>query len=317
MRLYPSQKIRLLVLDSQFCDLGVPQLIENEGAFFLIRWSMKTSFERDLQRDVNKGVNKQGLSYLEEWGWMGSPKDARRRYVRRITVIRPNEENVIIFTNLLDDASYPAVDLMDLYLQRWSIENVFQQITEVFHLNHLISSTPCGTIFQFAFCAMMYNQLVLQRSYIVNSPSAEPSKPATDTQPVTETQNETPAKKSPAVNKEAVKKETKATSNNRPQQPLVTPEMFSMEKYFKDVVEELIAWNKMIPLDWTLNHFACPQTAEEAKQSLRELLCGRWESKWLKSPKKKYRPKTEDPPQPGGHTSMYRLMYGDPRTKVV
>lgn len=320
MRLYPSQKARLLVWDSQFCDLGIPQLIEAEDASFLIRWSMKTTFERDPNREVNEGVNNEGLSYVEEWGWMGSPKEVRRRYVRRITVIRLNEENVLIFTNLLNEEDYFAVDLMELYLKRWTIENVFQQITEVFHLNHLISSSPCGTIFQFAFCAMMYNQLVLQRSYIVNTPSARPSKPATDAQPVTETDDKPTTKPPPATQKKSVNQQTKATSKRalaKVQQPTVTPEMFSMEKYFKDVVEELIAWNKMIPLDWTRDHFASPQTAEEAKQRLRDLLCGRWETKWLKSPKKKYSPKKEDPPQPGGHTSMYRLMHGDPRTKDV
>jgi hypothetical protein len=36
-------------------------------------------------------------------------------------------------------------------LQRWGIEQVFQKVTEVFHLQGLIGGTPKATIFQFAF----------------------------------------------------------------------------------------------------------------------------------------------------------------------
>jgi hypothetical protein len=315
MRSFPSEKPRLLVLDSQFCDLGLPRLFDGEGCFFVIRWSLKTSFERDESRDVKQGVNKEGFQYSEEWGWMGSKKDERRRYVRRMTVFRPGEEDVLIFTNLLDEIAYPAADVLDLYRQRWSIENVFQQVTEVFHLEHLISCSPCGTIFQFAFCCTMYNMLILQRSYIVNAPTPEPGRIETVPEPVTTKQIPAPAEKPVAA-----KKKTKAQSTHRPQEttpPVITIELFSMEKYFKDVREELIAWMTMIPLDWTLNYFSKPLTVEEMKHRLRQLLHGQWKSNWLKAAKQKHCAKKLDDPIPGGHTSVYRLLHGDPRTKVV
>lgn len=56
-----------------------------------------------------------------------------------------------------DAAQYPANALFDLYLARWGIERVFQQITEVFHLQTLIGTTPQGTVFQCAFCLLLYN----------------------------------------------------------------------------------------------------------------------------------------------------------------
>lgn len=315
MRHFSSEKPRLLVLDSQFCDLGLPRLFDKEGYFFVIRWSLKTSFERDESRDVKHGVNKEGFKYSEEWGWMGSKKDERRRYVRRITLFRPGEEDVLIFTNLLDGITYPGADVLDLYRQRWSIENVFQQVTEVFHLEHLISCSPCGTIFQFAFCCIMYNLLILQRSYIVNSPSPEPEKIETVSEPTTTTEISAPVEKPIAVKDHTKAHSTKHSPKAIP--PNITIEMFSMEKYFKDVTEELIAWMKMIPLDWTLNYFSKPLTVEEMTQRLHRLLNGRWEPNWLKAAKKKFRPKKLDAPTPGGHTSVYRLLYGDPRTKVV
>jgi hypothetical protein len=49
------------------------------------------------------------------------------------------------------------VDLLAAYLERWTIERVFQQVTEVYELRHLIGSTPQGTIFQAAWCVLMYN----------------------------------------------------------------------------------------------------------------------------------------------------------------
>ena len=79
---------------------------------------------------------------MEEWGWLGKPASKKSLYVRRITLFRKNDEDVILVTSLTDADKYPATDLMDAYLLRWGIENVFQQVTEVFHLQRLISSTP-------------------------------------------------------------------------------------------------------------------------------------------------------------------------------
>lgn len=312
MRCFPSEKPRLEVLDSQFCDLGLPKLFEDEGHYYVIRWSKKTSFERDEQRPLKSGVNNQGLTYSDEWGFMGAKNDKRRRYVRRITLHRPGEEDVMIFTNLLSAETYPAVDLLQVYLQRWTIENIFQQLTEVFHLQHLISSSPRGTIFQFAFCSMLYNQLMLQRSYILNSPSSA----TVETKPAVEP---VPEKSLPDATEvpRASKKKRPRCESSATIPPTITVEMFSMEKYFNDVTDELIAWNKLIPRNWTVETFKVPLSATQITQRLHQLLCGRWDSNWLKAKKRKFRPKEVDSPQPGGHTSMFRLIHGDPRTKSV
>lgn len=158
---------RLHVVDRQFCDLTQPELFAAEGDHFLIRYSSKVSFFPDSSRAVRRGVNEDGNSYTEEWGWIGKPRDPRRRAVRRITLQRmPNEgkkplEPVILITDLLDADEFPAVDLLQAYSARWGIECVFQKITEVFHLQSLISTTPEGTIFQFAFCMLLYNLIQL------------------------------------------------------------------------------------------------------------------------------------------------------------
>lgn len=151
-----SQRRRLWIADRQFCDLTQPHLFAEGNDAFLIRYHPKTSFQRDSDVPVREGVDSRGRGYLEEWGFLGKAKN-KRLYVRRITLFREDEEDVILITNLLDAEQYPATDLLDAYLARWGIERVFQQVTEVFHLRQLISSTPEGTIFQFGFCLLLYN----------------------------------------------------------------------------------------------------------------------------------------------------------------
>ena len=89
--------------------------------------------------------------------------------MRRLTLYRPGEETIILLTDLLDAALFPATDLFDLYLARWSIERVFQQITEVFHLQTLIGTTPQGTVFQLAFCLLLYNLVQVVRAYVATA----------------------------------------------------------------------------------------------------------------------------------------------------
>src|SRR4051812_6121319 len=43
---------------------------------------------------------------------------------------------------------------------------MFQQVTEVFGLSHLIGTRPEGVIFQFALCLLLYNLIQVVRGYI-------------------------------------------------------------------------------------------------------------------------------------------------------
>jgi hypothetical protein len=156
---------RLWVADRQFCDLDQPGRFAAGDDHFVIRFSLKTSFTPDPTRPAGTGRDAAGRSYTEDWGWMGAATDRRRRYVRRITLERPGEEPVILVTDLLDAAAVPAVDLLQVYLTRWQIETVFQTITDVFALHHLIGCTPQATVLQASLCLVMYNVLQAFRAY--------------------------------------------------------------------------------------------------------------------------------------------------------
>jgi hypothetical protein len=66
---------------------------------------------------------------------------------------------------LLDAAQYPATALLGLYLARWGLERAFPQITAVFPLQTLLGTTPPGTVFQFAFCVLLYTLVPVVRAY--------------------------------------------------------------------------------------------------------------------------------------------------------
>jgi hypothetical protein len=163
-RLIPGR--RLWIADSAFCDLTQPVRFAEQGDAFLIRYHPKVPFYADPARPAREGQDRQGRRYVEEWGHLGSPRNKKRLYVRRITLSRPGEKDVILVTNLCDAAAVPAVDLLGVYLQRWGIERMFQQVTEVFGLSHLIGTRPEGVIFQFAMCLLLYNLIQVVRGVI-------------------------------------------------------------------------------------------------------------------------------------------------------
>src|SRR5262249_42933853 len=107
---------RLWVADAQFCDLDQPaEFTRSEGDHFLARFTLRNSFTVDPSKPASSGTNRQGQAYTQDWGWMGAEKNPRRRYVRRLVVKRPGDEDVIVVTDLLDAEAYPAEDLLEVY----------------------------------------------------------------------------------------------------------------------------------------------------------------------------------------------------------
>jgi hypothetical protein len=157
---------RLHMADRQFADLVQTAHFTQEGDHFLVRYNKKTHFHRDASHAPRHGRDALGREFIEDWGWIGKPKDKRRRAVRRIKLLRPGEEDIVLLTDLADAKKYPAVELLAVYAERWSIERMFQQVTEVFHLETLIGGSPEATVFQFAFCLLLYNMIQVVRAYI-------------------------------------------------------------------------------------------------------------------------------------------------------
>ena len=158
--------VRLWIGDRLFCDLiHLPQLAAG-GDHFVVRYQTKVGFHPDPEKPARTGVNDSGQTFTEEWGWLGGPRDPRRLDVRRITVRRPDDEDVSVVTDLTDGDRYPAADILKLYRRRWGIERLFQKVTEVFRLRALVSARENGTVFQAALCVLLYNLTVVVRAYV-------------------------------------------------------------------------------------------------------------------------------------------------------
>ena len=159
--------LRLWIVDSGFCDLTqTAHFTAEPGDEFIVRYHPKVRFVCDPDRPGREGRDQRNRLYYEDWGWLGAPGNPKRRYVRRITLKRQGEKDVILVTSLCDGEAFPATDVLEIYLKRWGIEQIFQQVTEVFSLSTLIASTPEGTIFQFALCLLLYNMIQVIRGVV-------------------------------------------------------------------------------------------------------------------------------------------------------
>jgi len=157
---------RLWVADRQFCTLCFMDGCAQGHDEFLVRQHQQLGFQLDASRPARSGTDAEGRCWTEQWGWAGSPQDARRRAVRRIRLELSAKDSLVLLTSLLDAEQFPAAELLEVYRGRWGIERVFQQVTEVFGLQGLIGCSALASVFQFAFCLMLYNLLQLLRAYV-------------------------------------------------------------------------------------------------------------------------------------------------------
>lgn len=176
-----ARRPRLWMGDRQYCDLNLMGRFTEGQDHFLIRMNKTLGFVPDPDRPQRHGVDSRGRPYTEQWGWVGGVKDGRRRYVRKITLPRPEVKNgdIVLLCDLLDRRQHPAADLLDLYLLRWGIERMFQTITEVFSLRQLIGCTPRANIFQAPFCLVIYNAILVTRSYVARAGQVKPDEVST------------------------------------------------------------------------------------------------------------------------------------------
>jgi len=143
---------------------------------FLVRRRSNVTFEADPKRRVRTGVDAEGRRWREEWGWLSRHRQPRVLYVRQITLRLDDRKTIVLLTSLLEPRKHPAAALLTLYRQRWRIERVFQEITEVFGLQHLIGSSPQASIFQFAFCLLLYNTLQVARACLAELRELSPER---------------------------------------------------------------------------------------------------------------------------------------------
>lgn len=170
----------LWIADAQFCDLTQPRhFTAQHGDHFLVRYHPKNAFVEDRSKKRRKSTDENGRTVIESWGYLGAESNASRLYVRRITVKRPGEKDLILITDLIESKAYPALDLLWVYGERWSIESLFQKVTELYGLEKLISASPKGCLFQFAICLVLSNIIQMILGYLAEGADKEPEEIST------------------------------------------------------------------------------------------------------------------------------------------
>ena len=146
------------------CARSLARLSSRQGDAFVVRLKQKN--HTFVVESAVESRDAQGRAVLDEIGMLGKGKAAMR--VRRITLKRAGEgeEDVVLLSNLLDRQAFAAADLLEVYRRRWGIEQVFQQVTETFSLQHLIGSAPQAVLLQFAYCLLLYNLVQLIKTYV-------------------------------------------------------------------------------------------------------------------------------------------------------
>jgi hypothetical protein len=167
----------LVVGDRAFGVFEVCRNILGSGGQFLLRQHGATTFEPDPDRPAVTTTDRFGRRVVQQWGAIVRGKQTKakpreRIPVRQLTVER-DQQALVLITSLTDPAAYPVDDLLDAYLDRWDIEQVFQTVTEVFHLNRLFSTTPGGMLFQLALCLLLYNVIQVVKQYVAHHQQRE------------------------------------------------------------------------------------------------------------------------------------------------
>lgn len=171
---------RLWLADRAFCYRELLEGLSAEQDRFVVRYRSCVPFEPDGARPAREGRDAEGRPYFEQWGWLRGGRKGQRLYLRRITLKCSGAESIILVTNLLEASRWPAADLLTLYLSRWGIERMFEEVTTVFGLKKLIGSTPEASVFQFAFCMLLYNLIQVVRAYVAAGQHREPQTISTE-----------------------------------------------------------------------------------------------------------------------------------------
>lgn len=156
----------LSIWDRQFDDVRtLGHLCHRPGDAYVVRMTARYTFQAESMVEKH---DEEGRLVRDEIGTLtkGKGKDQVALRVRRVTLFRPGEDDVVLLTNLLERGRYSALDLLALYRHRWGIEQLFQQVTETFSLVHLIGSDPQAVLFQFAYCLLLYNLIQLVKTYV-------------------------------------------------------------------------------------------------------------------------------------------------------
>lgn len=159
-----------ILADRNFCTTGFLFGIRRRGAFFVIRQHASTlSWELQGKRRW-AGKDGRGRDIYEQAICLNDPKTGETFTARRITIAldKPNkdgETELHILTNLPRKAAN-AVQIADLYADRWTIETGFQHLTDDLRCEIDTLGYPKAALFGFCAACVAYNAVSVVKAAI-------------------------------------------------------------------------------------------------------------------------------------------------------
>jgi len=150
--------------DRNFCTTGFLFGIVDRRGFFLIRQHASTLTYTLLGRRKHCGKTASGTVYEQSLD-LSNPATGATMRARRITVelhkpTRDGESEIHLVTNMPALAA-DALALSDLYLERWTIERMFQTLTTVLTCEIKALGYPQAALFGFCLAVVAYNAVAL------------------------------------------------------------------------------------------------------------------------------------------------------------
>lgn len=150
----------LVISDRNFCMTKFLFGVANAGACFLIRQHASTLRWETESKPKRIGHTPDGLIYEQKLHLQDGDKTL---VVRRITIklkkpTRDGATEINLLTNLPRRAA-SALKVAELYLQRWTIENAFQEIDQALRAEIDTLGYPGAALLGFSIACMTYNVL--------------------------------------------------------------------------------------------------------------------------------------------------------------
>lgn len=148
----------LWIEDRNFCTLGFIFGVARRQGFVLVRehkglpWQAKSPL-RDMGRTETGAVSEQEVEITDE---DGQSLRLRRIVIRLDEPTRDGEMEVVLLTNV---RGVRALRVARLYLQRWSIEGLFNVLTTTLSCEQTSLGYPKAALFSFCVTLVAYNVL--------------------------------------------------------------------------------------------------------------------------------------------------------------
>lgn len=157
------QKRDLIIDDRNFCTLRFSFLILGRKACFLTRQHANFPW-KPVQKPQSRGRGATGR-VSEQQIEICDPETGRTRQIRRVTVklntpTQDGDKEIHLVTNLPVSAA-SAVKVAELYRQRWTVEQAFQELTVSLRCELNTLGYPKAALFSFCVAVCSYNLLAI------------------------------------------------------------------------------------------------------------------------------------------------------------